>query len=123
MYSYTVIGVGFLLMSQGWFHLGVLYRYQYRLIMIASLLPWVANILNEFNFKTTGTLDFAPFTFGVSAIIYVLSILRTRVMDLIPVARSHLIENMPDGVMVLDAQNRVVDASGLGALQLVVCSG
>ena len=30
-------------------------------------------------------------------------------MDLIPVARSHLIENMRDGVLVLDAQNRVVD--------------
>jgi diguanylate cyclase (GGDEF)-like protein len=109
VYSYAVIGVGFFLMSQGWFRLGALYRYQYRLILVASLLPWAANIVNEFNFNTTGNLDFAPFTFGVSAIIYVFSILRTRFMDLIPVARSHLIENMPDGVMVLDSQNRVVD--------------
>jgi diguanylate cyclase (GGDEF)-like protein len=109
VYSYAVIGVGFYLMSQGALRLGALYRYQYRLIVIASSLPWAANIFNELNFNITNNLDFAPFMFGLSAIIYVFAILRTRFMDLIPVARSHLIENMPDGVMVLDTQNRVVD--------------
>lgn len=109
VYSYAAIGVGFYLMRRGASRLGPLYRYQYRLVVVASLLPWAANVLNEFNFKTSENLDFAPFTFGLSAVIYVFSILRTRFMDLIPIARSHLIENMRDGVMVLDAQNRVVD--------------
>ncbi len=110
-YSYAIIGVGFFLMSQGALRLGALYRYQYRLIMAASLLPWLANVFNEINFETNSKLDFAPLTFGISGIIYVFSILRTRFMDLIPVARSHLIENMRDGVMVLDAQNRIVDVN------------
>lgn len=109
LYSYVIIGVGFFLMSQGALRLGALYRYQYRLVLVASLLPWAANIFNEINFNTLDSLDLAPLTFGLSAIIYVFAILRTRFMDLIPVARSHLIENMYDGVMVLDAQNRVVD--------------
>jgi diguanylate cyclase (GGDEF)-like protein len=109
VYSYTVIAIGFLLMSRGAFRLGPLYRYQYRLILVASILPWAANIFNEVSFGGTKQLDLAPFTFGLSGIIYVFAILRTRFMDLIPVARSHLIENMRDGVMVLDAQNRVVD--------------
>jgi diguanylate cyclase (GGDEF)-like protein/PAS domain S-box-containing protein len=109
VYSYAVIAIGFFLMSQGAFRLGALYRYQYRLILVASLLPWLANVFNEINFTTTRDVDFAPLTFGLSGIIYVFSILRTRFMDLIPVARIHLIENMRDGVMVLDAQNRVVD--------------
>ncbi|HSK87255.1 MAG TPA: histidine kinase N-terminal 7TM domain-containing protein [Anaerolineales bacterium] len=109
VYSYTVITIGFLLMSRGALRLGPLYRYQYRLILVASILPWAANIFNEVSFGGTKHLDLAPFTFGLSGIIYVFAILRTRFMDLIPVARSHLIENMRDGVMVLDAQNRVVD--------------
>ncbi len=109
VYSYAVIAAGFLLMSRGARRLGPLYRYQYRLILVASLLPWAANVLNELNFSTARKLDFSPLIFGLSAIIYVFSILRTHFMDLLPVARSHLIENMPDGVVVLDAQNRVVD--------------
>jgi len=109
VYSYAIIAVGFLLMSQGALRLGPLYRYQYRLILVASILPWAANIFNELSFGESKHLDFAPLTFGLSGIIYVFAILRTRFMDLIPVARSHLIENMRDGVMVLDAQNRVVD--------------
>ncbi|RPJ23239.1 MAG: PAS domain-containing protein [Chloroflexi bacterium] len=109
VYSYAIIGAGFFLMSQAVLRSGPLYRSQFRLIFVASLLPWVANIFSELNFNRSRNLDLAPLTFGLSGIIYVFSILRTHFMDLIPVARSHLIENMRDGVMVLDAQNRVVD--------------
>ncbi len=48
-------------------------------------------------------------TFGLSGIIFASSVLRANFMDLIPIARSHLIENMRDGILVLDAQNRIVD--------------
>jgi diguanylate cyclase (GGDEF)-like protein len=109
LYSYTVIATGFFLMSQGAWRLGPLYRSQYRLILVASLLPWVASIISELNVITFYNVDLTPMTFGLSGIIYAFSILQTHFMDLIPVARSHLIENMSDGVMVLDAQNRVVD--------------
>ncbi len=109
VYSYTIIATGFLLMSRAALRSGPLYRYQYRLILVASLLPWAGNIFNELNFNVSSNLDLAPLTFGLSGIIFVFAILRTHFMDLIPVARSHLIENMRDGVMVLNAQNRVVD--------------
>jgi diguanylate cyclase (GGDEF)-like protein/PAS domain S-box-containing protein len=48
-------------------------------------------------------------TFGLSGVVFAVAVLRTRFMALIPVARSHLVENMPDGILVLDAQNRIVD--------------
>jgi diguanylate cyclase (GGDEF)-like protein/PAS domain S-box-containing protein len=109
VYSYTVIGVGILILSQGVFRSGPLYRYQYRLVLIASLIPWAGNAIKELNFSSYSHLDLAPLTFGISGMIFALAILRTHFMDLIPVARSHLIETMHDGVLVLDAQNRIVD--------------
>jgi diguanylate cyclase (GGDEF)-like protein/PAS domain S-box-containing protein len=109
VYSYAVIGLGIFLMSQATLRSGPLYRYQYRLIVLASLLPWAGNILKEFNFEVYGNLDIAPLIFGVSGIIFVFAVLRTNFMDLIPVARSYLIETMNDGVLVLDVQNRIVD--------------
>jgi diguanylate cyclase (GGDEF)-like protein len=109
VYSYAAILIGFFLMSHGALRLGPLYRSQYRLIVVASALPWVASIFNELNFTTFRNQEFTPLTFGMSGIIYAFAVLQTHFMDLIPVARSYLIENMCDGVMVLDAQNRVVD--------------
>lgn len=109
VYSYAVIGMGIFLLSQGALRSGPLYRYQYRMILIASLLPWAGNALKELNFSSYGHLDLAPLTFGLSGIIFALAFLRTHLMDLIPVARSNLIETMQDGVLVLDIQNRIVD--------------
>jgi diguanylate cyclase (GGDEF)-like protein/PAS domain S-box-containing protein len=109
VYSYAAIGVGIFFMGQGALRTGPLYRYQYRLILVASLLPWAGNVFKELSFNSYSYLDFAPLTFGISGIIFALAILRTHFMDLIPVARSQLIETMQDGVLVLDVQNRIVD--------------
>jgi diguanylate cyclase (GGDEF)-like protein/PAS domain S-box-containing protein len=109
VYSYAVIGTGIFLLSQGALRSGPLYRHQYRLILLASALPWAGNIFKELNFRSYSNLDIAPLIFGVSGFIFCFAVLRTRFMDLIPVARSYLIENMSDGILVLDAQNRIVD--------------
>lgn len=108
-YSYVIIGVAFLLLSQVALRSSPLYLNQYRLIMIGSILPWLGSFYSEFNFVAWHGLDLAPLLFGLTGIVFVVAIWRTHFMDLIPVARSHLIENMPDGVVVLDAQNRIVD--------------
>jgi len=94
VYSYAVIAIGFFVMNQGAQRLGPLYRAQYRLLFIASLLPWAANMFSEFNFAASNNLEITPLTFGLAGIIYVFSLLQTHFMDLIPIARSHLIENM-----------------------------
>ncbi len=109
VYSYLIIAIGFFLMSQGALRLGLVYRSQYRLVFVGSLLPWAASVLSELTFTGPNNLDLTPLSFGLAGIIYGFSMLQTHFLDLIPVARSHLIENMGDGVMVLDAQNRVVD--------------
>lgn len=109
IYSYAMIGTGLLLLSQAALHLGTLYQNQYRLIIVGSILPWAASIYSENYFDVLHGLDFAPLTFGLSGVIFLFGVLRTNLMDLIPIARSHLIENMRDGILVLDAQNRIVD--------------
>jgi diguanylate cyclase (GGDEF)-like protein/PAS domain S-box-containing protein len=109
IYSYVMIGFAFLLLSQVALRSSPLYLNQYRLIMIGSILPWVGSLYSELNFSPWHGLDLAPFLFGASGIIFVFALMRTHFMDLIPVARTHLIENMPDGIVVVDAQNRIVD--------------
>jgi len=109
VYSYTIIGIAFLVLSQCALRWSPLYLNQYRLILIGSLIPWAASAYSEFYFSQWHGLDLAPLMFGLSAIIYVFAIFHTHFMDLIPIARSLLIENMRDGVLVLDLRNRIMD--------------
>lgn len=106
-YSAILLALGFMFFTA--FRLGPLFRNQYRLILIGSLVPWVSSIYNELNFTALHGLDLTPVSFGVSGILFAFAVLRARFMDLVPVARSMLIENMSDGVMVLDPYNRIVD--------------
>ena len=108
-YSYIIIGIAFFILSQAVLRSSPIFLNHYRLIMIGSVLPWAGSFYSEFKFTEWHGLDLAPLLFGVSGIIFVFAILGTHFMDVIPVARSHLIETMRDGVLVLDAQNRIVD--------------
>jgi diguanylate cyclase (GGDEF)-like protein/PAS domain S-box-containing protein len=109
VYSYLIIGVGFLLLSQGALRASPLHLNQYRLLLIGSILPWAGSFYSEFHFVKLKGLDLAPLLFGFSGMLFALAVFRTRFMDLIPVARSYLIENMSDGLLVLDEQNRILD--------------
>ena len=108
-YSYMIISVALVMLGLGLVRSGPMYRQQYRLILLGSILPWAANIYSEIYFNTLGGLNLAPIMFGLSGIIFVFAILHTHFLDLVPVARSYVIENMGDGILVLDTQNRIVD--------------
>lgn len=109
VYSYLVIAVALLLLLVGTFRASPLLRIQYYQVLLASSIPWVASLYSELNFSHTLGLDLAPVSFGLSGILFAFSVFRYRFMELIPVARSRLIENMSDGVLVLDALGRIVD--------------
>ncbi len=108
-YSYAVVLLALGIMFVAALRLGPLFRRQYLLVLIGSMTPWAASIYNELNFAQFSGLDFTPVTFGISGILFAVAVLRARLMDLIPVARSMLIEKMSDGVLMLDAKNRIVD--------------
>ena len=46
---------------------------------------------------------------NVTILLYFVALYSFRILDVIPVARDTLISHMPYGMIVLDAENRVVD--------------
>ena len=85
------------------------FKRQYMLILLGSIIPFVLSAYTQTNDIAFNDLDLAPVSFGVSGIVYAYVIFRHQFMDLIPIARGSLIENMSDGVLVLDVQGRIVD--------------
>lgn len=108
-YSYIVIAISFFLLVASYRTANSFFKRQYMLIMLGSVIPFLFSIYTQTSNFAFNNLDLAPITFGISGIIYAYAIFRHQFMNLVPVARGHLIENMSDGVLVLDVQGRIVD--------------
>ena len=107
--AYGTVTMGILTLVREALRASHLYRNQYRLLLLGCIVPLAFSIFSQLDYNALGNLDTSPISFGITGVIFAFTTLRTHFMDLIPVARSHLIENMGDGVLVLDAQNRIAD--------------
>ena len=94
---------------RGLFHSAPLMRRQVRVLLIAAVFPWVANLLSMSGRSPWPALDLAPFAFGLTAVLVTWSLFRTGFLDLVPIARGIAVEQMRDGWIVVDHRGRVVD--------------
>ena len=107
-YSYLLVLIGTLTLVRGLRRFPPPYRRQTALIIAGALVPWVSNILYLTRVLPTG-LDPTPLAFTVSGACLTWGIYRHRLFGLVPVARDMVLDSMDDGVLVLDAQRRIVD--------------
>ena len=84
------------------------YRFQLSLLLIGSLVPWVASIFYHLRLMPWN-LDLSPYAFTLSGLFIFWGLIHHHLLDLLPVARTTLFEELPDGVIVLDNQLRIVD--------------
>jgi diguanylate cyclase (GGDEF)-like protein/PAS domain S-box-containing protein len=108
-YSYALVLLSFYILWVSSRHAKSFFKKQYQLILYGSIIPLVLSIYTQTRFVALSDLDLAPVSFGISGVIYAYAIFRHQFMELIPVARGQLIENMSDGVLVIDEQGRIID--------------
>jgi PAS domain S-box-containing protein len=114
-YSYVLLLVGILLLLHVSLRPPHLYRRQVIVLLIGLLAPWVGNVLYISGLRPFSYLDPSPFAFILTGLAVVGGLFRFRLLDLVPIARSAIIESMDEGVLVLDAQDRVVDLNPAAA--------
>jgi PAS domain-containing protein len=86
-----------------------LYRGQVGALLICVLAPWAANILFNFGLGPVPHFDLTASAFTITALAIAWSLFRFRMLDLVPVARSAVIESMSDAMIVLDQHHRITD--------------
>ncbi|MCC7450468.1 MAG: PAS domain-containing protein [Anaerolineae bacterium] len=118
IYSYILMLIGTLITLQALTRSPHLYRGQAAMLLIASFAPWIANIIFLTGLSPFPLLDLTPFAFAITGLAMGMSLVRFRLLDLVPVARDTVIESMSDGILVLDALNRIVDVN-LAILDLI----
>ena len=108
-YSYAIILISFYILWISSRHANSFFKRQYRLVLYGSIVPFVFSLYTQTKYTALNEVDLAPVSFGISGLVYVYAIFRHQFMNLIPVARGRLIENMSDGVLVIDEQGRIID--------------
>lgn len=92
-----------------------IFRKQLAFLIGAALIPFVTNILYQVvsNFAPSFFLpvDLTPISFTISIGLISSGIFRTRLLDLVPIARDVVMEHIPEMVFVVDAHDRVLDAN------------
>jgi PAS domain S-box-containing protein len=110
-YSYLLIALAIGLLLQAFLRAPLLYRRQTGTVLVSAMLPWGCSMAYSVGFRPLPGLDLTPFAFAISGVGMALALLRYRMLDIIPMARDTVIDEMPDAVMVLDALDRVVDVN------------
>ncbi|HEU4328211.1 MAG TPA: PAS domain S-box protein, partial [Roseiflexaceae bacterium] len=89
-----------------------LFRWQSRLVTLGLGAVFVAGLgalAGHWIVPELHYLDLTPLAFAVANPLWAIALFRSRLLDLIPVARDLLIEHIPDALIVVDDQCRVVD--------------
>jgi len=108
-YFYLVLCTASVLLIRTALNFRHLYRRQVVVLLVSMIPPWAGNVLYVFELGPVPGQDLTPIGFALTGIMLTWSFKRLQLFDLAPVARDKVIEDMSDGMLVLDAQNRIVD--------------
>jgi PAS domain S-box-containing protein len=107
-YSYTLIMIGLILIVRALLRWPAPYRGQMVWILLATVTPFIANILTVFHIIPI-LIDLTPFAFTVTGIGMAYAVFRHRLLDIAPIARDIVIDGIKEGMIILDANRRIVD--------------
>ncbi|MBL8077094.1 MAG: PAS domain-containing protein [Anaerolineales bacterium] len=95
-------------------------RRQGRLLLYAILVPVSANFVYLFEIDGMEGVDWTSITFSITGVLFLRALYGQRLLDLIPIARDKLINSLADGMIVLDAQNRIIDINQTAANMITI---
>jgi PAS domain S-box-containing protein len=110
LYSYLLMTLGAGLFLRMALRSPSIYRRQSLVLVIGVLAPLIGDVLSSLELlPILPWLDLTPFFFVLTGLAMSWALFRLRLLDLVPVARDAIFRSMSDGVIVLDADNRIVD--------------
>ncbi|MEW5867831.1 MAG: GAF domain-containing protein [Chloroflexota bacterium] len=108
VYTYAIITLSMVPLFRNATHqTNISYR-KIRILLLGILSPLLANVLTLLHLFPLPFLDLTPFSFSFSCLATFLAIIQMRFLEILPAAQHLLTEEMLDGVVVLDNQDRIL---------------
>jgi len=111
IYGYILIGTGIILFLRFLITSSIQYSLKARQILILAIFPFFVHLLYLFYPEIFSGCDLTPLIFGVVVLIFIYFSFHYQYIDLVPIARNTLIDNLDVGFLFLDIHNRIVDAN------------
>lgn len=121
-YSYILMLVGTFFLIRSIIRRKGAYRGQAAALLIAVAAPWVANILYISGLNPMRPLDLTPFALTITAIAFTWGIFGFQLLELSPIARDNIVDEMQDGVIVINKSNQIADINR-SALRIIDMPG
>lgn len=107
-YGYLTLMAGTLILIFGAARFPPNYRRQTIMLLVGAAIPWIANIAYLRGMTAWVGIDLTPIAFCLTSVIYAYQVFRFQLFKLVPIAQDVIVENMGEGIIVLDAQSRVI---------------
>ena len=120
-YAYLMMFAGAVLLVVSFARSNTLYQRQSVIIILGAAAPWIGNALYVSGLSPFPDLDLTPFSFAITGMVFSWGLFRFRLLDVVPVVRSLMVESMRDAMMVFDSYDRLLDLN-LSAQQLIESS-
>ncbi|MFA6331651.1 MAG: PAS domain S-box protein [Methanoregula sp.] len=108
-YSFTLLVLAVILLVAETRKQGTLREMQTVLLLLALALPTAINYTSVIGLTPIPGVNMAPVLLWIPALLYTVALFRYQFLDIMPIARSRLIEALSKPVLVLDPEGRVID--------------
>lgn len=118
VYSYVLLVFATLFLVMEAIQQQKIYRRQAHVLLLGIPLPWIANLLYISGFSPLRGFDLTPIMFTITGLLYALGLYRYELLDVLPVARNKIFEDLEDGLVVVDMRQRIIDINPAAARML-----
>jgi PAS domain S-box-containing protein len=108
-YSYSLLLLGTVLIVRSLGRMRGLYRGQAVALLLGVAAPWLGNALYLLGLSPIPHLDLTPFAFALTSVAMAWGIFGVQLINMAPLARDVVIDEMQDAMIVLDIEGRVTD--------------
>ena len=109
--TYSSSVYGFLLLFFTFRRSFGLRRKQSAILITGFFIPWLFNLFYIIRLGPLAPFDLTPIAYALTCIVFSMGLFRFGLLDLAPIARETIIEEMKEGVIVIDPRGRAVDAN------------
>jgi diguanylate cyclase (GGDEF)-like protein/PAS domain S-box-containing protein len=109
--SYIFLLIAIIMLVCSMFKMGEIYRTQTNLLLLAILMPSIADILYILGITPIKNYNYTTAVFSLSGLLLLWTLFRFRFLDLLPLARDTVIDNLNDAIVMIDHKSRVVYAN------------
>ncbi len=111
IYAQICMLLGAILLVRGFLRAPRIFVRQVAALISIVMAPWLGNVIYILGLNPLKNLDLTPFGIAVAAIVATFGFWRYRVLDIVPIARDLVLDQIVECILVLDAQQRVVDGN------------